>query len=241
MYTRTNRMIIEIKDIKTDAMCVIVAGLREANMKDLAHCFMLWAFEIDPDSWDPVPHINDAGLSLLERILNETCRSYSLRLDDFELTRREIMDLPEEIRRPADSANQDENKENKDDDDEEPDDLPLPEQINAVHDAHAAAARQVAANNARRNKKKRERKAQNQEPVPLTIRKFVTDQQSDIVSLCAECGMPEISAAFSKWPSVVVCNVPRPTGEQIGQLRNVLSELASRFDISVGSVRVQCS
>lgn len=79
-------MIVEIKNIDSEALGAVLKGLDEMGLGELTNVFARWAFELE---WPEIPEIAPEQLELVEQILNTGCTRYSMRFGDVELTKRD--------------------------------------------------------------------------------------------------------------------------------------------------------
>lgn len=94
-------VLVNIKDIQTETMCLIIQVLREIGLARLAEALMLWSFELD---WDPIPDITADQVRLLHKVFATSCKSYSFMIGDEQF----IKDESDEPENAADEADLDE-------------------------------------------------------------------------------------------------------------------------------------
>lgn len=112
MINYTN-MIVDIKEIESEALGAILAGMDALSLHELADVFSRWAFEREWDGSNQAPDLSQDYEEMVVRMLDLGCSRYIIRFDDREYKKQNI---PDEVEEEA---------EDNDDDDDEDDEIPL--------------------------------------------------------------------------------------------------------------------
>jgi hypothetical protein len=215
-------MLVEIQSIDSEALGAILAGLDALGLPELTNVFARWAFELE---WHEIAAIPQDQLDLVIRVLDAGCRSYSMRFDQLEFTKREVVD----------EVAHDDNETVSDD--EPAPDLQTPEELTALAEKARAIIKDEV-KKARRYRKKKKNTKLSTERIECQIDLLETDQRVDLLSLIRETGQPDIATMVERFRGNSINSlVTAPTGEQIGRLREIFDALCSSYKVRVGAVR----